>query len=80
MPLGRSEDATGLIRNACLRLETMAMQFFAFRGLEIYKQDCVVTKPYFLLVLSLCFLGVYPLLRFGGLSLLSAQSALLLVL
>jgi hypothetical protein len=56
------------------------MQFFRFSLVEIYKQDCVVTEPYFLLVLSLCLLGVYPLLQFGGLSLLSAQLAVLLVL
>jgi hypothetical protein len=45
--LQRSEDATVLIRNACRRLETLAMQFFYISWMEIFKQDYVVMVPYF---------------------------------
>ena len=80
MPLGRSEDATGLIRNACLRLERWWSCIFSLFMVGDLQAGLRCNETLLFVGVGFLFFGVYPLLRFRGLSLFSAQSAMLLVL
>jgi hypothetical protein len=79
--LFRGTHPANLIRNACIRLETVAMQFFfAFHGWSFTNRIKFVLNLCFRWCCVLSRLGLHSLFRLAGLSLLFTQLVLLLVL